>query len=62
MSKFKVGDKIRCVDSSDWSKHLTEGKVYMVVEESPDPIFVRIKRDRTLHVGVYSVGRFELVQ
>ena len=62
MSKFKVGDKIRCVDSSYWSEYLTEGKVYVVVEESPDPSFVRIKRDRTLHVGGHSVGRFELVQ
>ena len=62
MSKFKVGDKIRCVDNSYWSEDLTKGKVYVVVEEATKQDFVRIVSDRTLHVGGYSVERFELVQ
>ena len=65
MSKFKVGDKIRCVDSSYWSEYLTEGKVYVVMEESFNPNYVRIQPDKhetDEYVGGYSVGRFELVQ
>ena len=62
MSKFKVGDKIRCTDNFGWTEHLTVGKVYVVVEKSPDPSFVRINHDYTTNVGGYSVGRFKLVQ
>lgn len=62
MSKFKVGDKIRCVDAN-CSKYLTKGEVYVVTGDSPDHSFVRIKRDHSLlEVGGYYVERFELVQ
>ena len=62
MSKFKVGDKIRCVDNSIQSGYLTEGKVYVVIELDSDQNFVRIERDNDLHVCSYFYQRFELVQ
>ena len=62
MSKFKVGDKIRCVDNSCWSECLTEGKMYVAMEESSNPNSIRIVSDRTLKVEGRSVGRFELAQ
>ena len=59
MSKFKVGDKIRCVDT-DCTRDLTKGKVYVVVEESSVSDFVYIECDKGL--GYYYATRFELVQ
>ena len=59
MSKFKVGDKIRCVDEH-FSTYLTEGNVYVVKEESSDSDFVRI--DCNSVFDSYLVERFELVQ
>ena len=61
-TKFKVGDKIRCVDNSEYSRHLTLGKVYTVVESETDSRYVRIESDHDLAIGGYKVGRFELVE
>ena len=61
MSKFKVGDKVRCVDNYNYHNHLTEGKVYVVVEKSNGG-YVRIKPDNDIDVGGYCDYRFELVQ
>lgn len=62
MSKFKVGDKIRCIDNSNCLGYLTEGNVYVVVEESSYSDFVCINPNRSLCTGNYFVDRFELVQ
>lgn len=62
MSKFKVGDKIRCIDNSEYPRHLTLGKVYTVVESETDSRYVRIESDHDLSIGGYKVGRFELVE
>ena len=61
MSKFKVGDKVRCVDAS-CSRDLTKGKVYVVMEESSNRTAVRIARDYDSSVRSYFASRFELVQ
>jgi len=61
MSKFKVGDKIRCVDSAQ-SNTLTKGKVYLVIQESVDSFYVCVKPDYGAEVGGYRNERFELVQ
>ena len=61
-TKFKVGDKIRCVDNSEYSRHLTLGKVYTVVESETDSRYVLIESDHDLAIGGYKVGRFELVE
>lgn len=60
--KFKVGDKVRCVDNSKYDKQLTLGKVYTVLEEDTDLRYVRVKPDHMITVGGYKVERFELVQ
>lgn len=62
MSKFKAGDKVRCVDNSCYHNHLTVGKVYTVLHEDTDPRYVRIKPDHGLDEGGYGVKRFILVQ
>lgn len=62
MSKFKVGDKIRCIDNSEYHRQLTLGKVYTVVESETDSRYVRIESDHDLTIGGYKVGRFELVE
>lgn len=64
MSKFKVGDKVRCVDNDDYEDHLTVGKVYTVhsIGYSCSKLYLRIKPDGVLDVGGYSNLRFELVE
>lgn len=61
-AKFKVGDKIRCIDNSEYPRHLTLGKVYTVVESETDSRYVHIESDHDLAIGGYKVGRFELVE
>ena len=61
MSKFKVGDKLRCVDAS-CARDLIIGKVYVVMEESSNRTEVRIARDYNSSVRSYFASRFELVQ
>ena len=64
MSKFKVGDKVRCVENDDYESHLTVGKVYTVlgIGYSCSTCFLLIKPDGILDVGGYSNLRFELVE
>lgn len=62
MRKFKVGDKIRCVDSHRFHTHLTVGKVYTVLREDADIRYVHIEPDFGISTGGYRVERFELVQ
>ena len=64
MSKFKVGDKVRCVENDDYESHLTVGKVYTVlgIGYSCSKCYLRIKPDGALDVGGYSQLRFELVE
>jgi hypothetical protein len=57
MSKFKVGELIRCVDASQASG-LTVGKTYEVVQTSPE--FAWVDDDRGTRFGYYD-SRFELV-
>ena len=61
MSKFKAGDKVRCVNNYNFGNHLTEGKVYVVLETTIGG-YVRIKPDHDIDVGGYGEDRFELVQ
>lgn len=58
MSKFKVGDKIRCVDNEYASLSITTGKVYEVKVVTHD--CVRIVDNRGELVGLYNDFRFEL--
>lgn len=64
MSKFKVGDKVRCVENDDYESHLTVGKVYTVlgIGYSRSKCYLRIKPDGALDVGGYSQLSFELVE
>lgn len=61
MGKFKVGDKVKCVDNSDFPRRLSFGKVYDVVELSESMQYVRILDDTGEKSG-YNVSRFELVK
>ena len=59
MSKFKVGDKVRCVSrTASW---LTVGNVYTIVDICPENYWYRVKNDLGAVDG-YTVGTYELVQ
>ena len=64
MSKFKVGDLVRCIDSLDraWNQPLalTEGRIYNIAAVSPNGSFSII--DDSGHRGNYMSKRFELVK
>lgn len=61
-NKFKVGDRIRCIDATI-NGGITNGKKYTVEETVPGldlPGLVYIQNDSHQHVGYFS-SRFELV-
>lgn len=56
--KFKVGDKVTCIDASGWAiGELTLNRVYEVLEVGQSEIFVR--SDKGIKVGTYAT-RFTL--
>ncbi len=59
MSKFKVGDRVKCVDAREYQGHLTLGKIYEVVQTSPE--FAWVDDDRGTRFGYYD-SRFELAE
>lgn len=59
MSKFKVGDKVRCVDCSTKGHILKLGNIYEVASITEDN-FIRLVGIKVHHK--LSVGRFELVK
>ena len=59
MSKFKVGDKVRCVDCSTREHILNLGNIYEVASIIEDN-FIRLVGVQVYHN--LSVGRFELVE
>lgn len=63
-TKFKVGDKVRCVANDHYESHLTVGKVYTVLSISwgYGKCYLRIKPDGVLDVGGYSDLKFELAE
>jgi hypothetical protein len=58
MSKFKVGDKVRCVDNDGQPRLLTVGATYTVTAypSGGNPRYVALES-----LGGYKVERFELV-
>lgn len=60
MSKFKIGDKVRCVRS--YKDHVIEGCVYTVLDVTGDMYLHVDTGDRIIGVGGYAADRFELVQ
>lgn len=57
MSKFKAGDKVRCVNASASGGHLVHGGEY--ISERDDGLVIQLQG---LSSGVWSVDRFELVE
>ena len=57
MSDFKVGDKVRCINSGGYPA-ITQGEVYVVEEVEGE--YLRVNTNGVL--GGYSYTRFELVQ
>jgi hypothetical protein len=57
MSKFKVGDKVKCLKNRDYVGSLTLGKIYTVVQVSP--AFTWVIDDLGHKFGYYD-DRFEL--
>lgn len=55
-SKFKVGDKVRCVDSSTSGGSLTQGRVYIF--ERDDGPGIRLQGSS----GIWDASRFKLVE
>ena len=58
MSKFKVGDKVRCVQNAT---QLTVGAEYTIVSVCPDGCWYRVVNDLNSVEG-YGAAKFELVQ
>lgn len=59
MSKFKIGDKVRCVRS--YRDHVIEGCVYTVLDVTGDMYLHVDTGDHIIGVGGYAADRFELV-
>ncbi len=59
MSKFKVGDKVRCIDATGYgSLELEHGFIYEVLEIRSEGRDIKVLQDST----GFNVGRFELVE
>lgn len=59
MSKFKVGDKVRCVDASGFaSEELVHGFIYEVLEIRSEDRDIRVHQDGC----GFNIGRFELAE
>jgi len=59
MSKFKVGDKVKCLKNRDYVGSLTLGKIYTIVQVSP--AFTWVIDDLGHKFGYYD-DRFELAE
>lgn len=60
MSKFKVGDKVRCLDNGQYYEHLlTVGRTYDVLEY--DGKHLKVLSDNGEHTPEPYASRFELV-
>ncbi len=59
MSKFKVGDRVKCVDDRDYMDSLTLDRIYTIVQGSP--AFTWVIDDRGHKFGYYG-DRFELAE
>lgn len=57
MSKFKVGDIVRCIEGTGGTFGLSENSIYTVIS-SPHPVCIRVGTDDRHWVD----QRFELVQ
>lgn len=60
MSKFKIGDKVRCIKS--YRDHITIGCTYEVLDVTGGMYLHVDTGDRIIGVGGYAADRFELVQ
>jgi hypothetical protein len=58
MSKFKIGDVIKCIDAGGHASHITKGEDYVVVEVHND--ISMLERDDGTIAG-YCDWRFEVV-
>lgn len=59
MSKYKIGDKVRCIDQGS-NLFITKGVIYKVVDFD-DGIFVKVIDDNNTTTVIFS-SRFELVE
>jgi hypothetical protein len=59
--KFKVGDKVRCIDNKNGKLSLTLNRIYKVNYITDDETMIGISNDNNLSDG-YDVKRFELIE
>lgn len=61
MSKFKVGDKVRCIRSYDSPRQYTRGDTFTVIDTSRIG-WIRTRRDRDGKENGWGAENFELVE